>query len=204
MKYLKSLFFSALIFTSISSQATVYNFGKLLSGTYAPTSTLATLDVTGSGNVYNFTLTAKDLNSLFTNGAYIGRLIVDTNPSISLVGPGHATVAISNLVGGVTSLTPTNAGGPLGSNVWDFSFSLPNAANNRLTANESLSWTATFSQNVSFTNFGLHVQSLTSAQGGSAWYTPSVTPVPEPESLGMVAVGLCLIGGVINRRSRKK
>lgn len=199
MKFLKSLVFSILLSNSITSNAAVEYFGDLLSGSYTPSASFASLEVNGSGSVYDFTLTTNDLNSLFTSGAFIGRLIVETDPDISLNGRNATSIEISNLSGGVTSLTASNAGGPTGG--WDFSFVLGQGAANRLTANESVSWRATFSQNVTFTDYGIHVQGLTNAQGGSAWYTPStVTPVPEPQSFGMFAIGLIMVTGLISRK----
>lgn len=201
MKSLKTALLSALLFTSITSHAAVEYFGDLLSGSYTPSTSFASLEVNGSGSVYDFTLTTYDLNTLFTNGAFIGRLIVETDPDISLNGRNATSITITNLSGGVTSLTASNAGGPTGG--WDFSFVLGQGAANRLTANETVSWRATFSQNVNFTDYGIHVQGLTNAQGGSAWYSPSmVTPVPEPESLGMFAVGLILVSGLMARKAK--
>lgn len=203
MKFLKSLALSVLLLSSITSEAAVVYFGNLLSGSYTPSSSFATLNVSGSGSVYDFTLTTNDLNALFTNGAFIGRLIVETDPDISLNGRNATSIEISNLSGGVASLTASNAGGPTGG--WDFSFVLGQGASNRLTANETVSWRATFSQNVTFTDYGIHVQGLTNTQGGSAWYSPStVIPVPEPESFAMLAVGLGLIGGLVRRRRLTK
>ena len=203
MKFLKSLMLSALVFTSITSHAAVEYFGDLLSGSYTPSSYFATLEVNGSGNVYDFTLTTNDLNALFTDGAFIGRLTVETDPDISLVGKSATSLNITNLSGGVTSLTASNAGAPTGG--WDFSFVLGQGAADRLSANETVSWRATFSQNVVFTDYALHVKGLTTAQGGSAWYTSTtVTPVPEPESFGLLAAGLSLIGIAISRRRRNK
>ncbi|QDC44811.1 PEP-CTERM sorting domain-containing protein [Methylophilus medardicus] len=202
MKLLKSLLASCLLLSSMSSQAAVEYFGVLLSGDYAPSSSFASLSVTGSGSVYDFTLTTNNLNALFTSGAFIGRLVVETDPDISLVGRNAVTLDISNLSGGVTKLSASNAGGPTGG--WDFSFVLGQGEANRLTANESVSWRATFSQDVTFTNYAAHVQGLTTAQGGSAWYTPSVvTPVPEPESLGMFALGLGLLTLSARRQNKK-
>lgn len=200
MKLLKSAVFSALLLTSVTSNAAVTYFGDILSGSYTPSASFASLEVSGSGSIYDFTLTTNDLNALFTDGAFIGRLIVETDPDIALNGRNATSIEITNLSGGVTSLSASNAGGPTGG--WDFSFVLPQGAANRLTANESVSWRATFSQNVTFTDYGIHVQGLTNAQGGSAWYSPStVTPVPEPQSFGMFAIGLILVGGLIARKS---
>lgn len=202
MKLLKSLLASCLLLSSMSSQAAVEYFGVLLSGDFTPSSSFASLSVTGSGRVYDFTLTTNNLNMLFTSGAYIGRLVVETDPDISLVGRNAVSLEISNLSGGVAKLTDSNGGGPTGG--WDFSFVVGQGDADRLTGSESVSWRATFSQDVTFTNYAAHVQGLTSAQGGSAWYTPSVvTPVPEPESLGMFALGLGLLTLSARRKNKK-
>ena len=170
---------------SVSSQAAIENYGSLLDGKYQPGSDFASLSVSGSGNVYTFTLTAFDLNTLFTNKAFIGSIVVDTAAPVKA-----NTIAISNVSGGVTSVTTSNGKGPSGE--WDFRFVIDHGANDRLLANESVTWTATFGSNVTFTDYALHVQGLTDAQGTSAWYLNSVvtTPVPEPATWALLLVGL--------------
>lgn len=196
MSFIKSLFISALMLVSISSEAAVVYFGDLLSGSYQPGSNFAELSVSGSGNVYNFTLKAYDLETLFlTSGAKIGRLAIDTDKAIN-----PSDITISSVSGGVTSVFAKNAGAPTGT--WDFSFKFPNSDSDKLTANESISWTATFSQDVSFTQYAVHVQGLTTEQGSSAWYT-SVTAVPEPETYGMMALGLGLMALIVRRKNNQ-
>lgn len=188
-----------------AANSSTFDFGPLLSGSYAPGATFAQLSVSQTGfNVFNFTLTANNLNSLFTGGAFIGSMAVDTNPAM-----GVSNVSISNFSGnGVDGIFAHNGGGPTGG--WDFRFNMGRGSNSgggihRLGASESASWTATFNSPsaVTFTGnkFALHVQGLTSAQGGSAWY--GITPaVPEPEIYAMLAAGLGLIGFVAHRRKR--
>lgn len=185
MRFFKTLVLAMTMLVSVSSQAAVENYGTLLDGKYQPGSDFASLSVSGSGNVYTFTLTAFDLNTLFTNKAFIGSVIVDASAPVKA-----NTIAISNVSGGVTSVTTSNGKGPSGD--WDFRFVIDHGANDRLFANESVTWTATFGSNVTFTDYALHVQGLTDAQGTSAWYLNSVvtTPVPEPATWALLLVGL--------------
>lgn len=162
------------------------NYGTLLSGSFTPSAHFATLSYSNTGNVYYFTLTANDLNSLFTTKAFIGAIAVDS----------PASVTISNVSGGApVSFNP--GGGPGGD--FDYRFVLFQGQN-RLTAGESVSWTATFNSapSISSTSFALHVQGLTDAQGGSAWYT--VSAVPEADSYALLGLGL----GVVAWASRRK
>lgn len=64
--------------------AATEDYGTLLSGTYQPTENFATMTVDGSGSVYNFTLSALDLNSIFSAGAFIGAIAVDLAPNLTL------------------------------------------------------------------------------------------------------------------------
>lgn len=191
MRFFNSLIFSLAMMVSVSSHAAVETYGELLSGTYEPASDFASLSVSNTGNVYTFTLSAYDLNALFTNKAFIGSIAVKATPDVSA-----SNITISNISGGVTSLTAGNGGGPDGG--WDFRFVLGQGANDRLLANESVTWTATFASasQVNLDDYALHVQGLTKAQGDSAWYLNSIvtTPVPEPASWGMLLAGLvCLV-----------
>jgi hypothetical protein len=95
-----------------------------------------------------------------------------------------------------------NGGGPTG--IFDFRFDLTGPQQTRLTANESVSWNATFTQPVTLSadSFALHVQGLTREQGGSGWYT-AAAPVPEPETYAMMLVGLGLLGFTAKRKSKK-
>lgn len=185
---LKNLFLSLCLLVSTTASAITIQYGDLLAGSFQPDVPFASLDLTGGTTVYNFTLTAFDLNTIFTNGAFIGSLAVDMNHD--------ASVVISNVSGG-SPVTFSNGGGPTG--VFDFRFDLTGPKGARLTANESVSWTATFSRPVSFNELAMHVQGMSQAQGSSAWYVNS-SPIPEPETYGMLLFGIGMIGFVARRK----
>lgn len=173
--------------SGVSAQAaTNDNYGTLLSGDFTPASSFATLSYNNIGNVYYFTLTANDLNALFTNKAFIGSIAVDAD----------AKATVSSVLGD-SPVSYKNGGGPGG--IYDFRFDLFQGQD-RLTANESVSWTATFNGPVALNSksFALHVQGLTDAQGGSAWYT--VSAVPEADTYAMLALGLGVLGFASRRR----
>lgn len=186
---LKNLFLSLCLLVSTTASAITIQYGDLLAGSFQPDVPFASLDLTGGTTVYNFTITAYDLNAIFTPGAFIGALAVDLNHD-------DATVVISNVSGGAP-VTFSNGGGPTG--VFDFRFDLTGPKGARLTANESVSWTATFSRPVAFNALAMHVQGLTEAQGGSAWYV-NTSPIPEPETYGMLLFGIGMIGFVARRK----
>lgn len=188
----KALLISAGIFLSTSALAATEQYGTLLAGSYQPSVPFANLDVSGSGTTYNFTLTANDLNTIFAPGSFIGAVAVDANPT--------TTPTLSNVSGDApVSLSP--GGGPTGA--FDYRFDLTGPQQARLTSGESVSWTATFANPVSFEGhqFALHVQGLSTAEGGSAWYT-NTSPVPEPETYGMLLAGLGMIGFVARRKKK--
>lgn len=190
--FFKVLLVSLGLFLSTTAPAATEQYGTLLSGSFQPSEPFASLDVTGSGSVYNFTLTAYDLNAIFAPGSFIGAVAADIDPNTSVV--------ISNVSGGApVSFSP--GGGPTGAFEFRFDLTGPQAA--RLTANETVSWTATFANPVSFEGeqFALHVQGLTEAQGGSAWYV-NTSPVPEPETYGLLLSGLGLIAFIARRKKK--
>jgi len=188
-KLIRNLVGSTALLTSISANATTDTYGDLLSGTFQPEATFASMTYINIGNVYSFTLSAFDLDSIFTAGSFIGAVAVDT----------ESQPVISNVVGD-TMVSVANGGGPTG--IFDFRFDLTGPQQNRLTANETVSWDATFSQPVTLTSdsFALHVQGLTAEQGGSGWYTAS--PVPEPETYAMMLLGLGMLGFTAKRKSK--
>lgn len=198
MKTLKICCLAWFLSLSGHANATVETFGTLQAGSYTPAASFASLSYTASANTYTFTLKANDLNSLFTNGAFIRSIAVNTSPDIQLNGKNPQTVDVSNLAGGVDTLSAGNGGGPTG--VYDFRFDI-GLGSDRLTANETVSWIATFSTPVTFSGLAIHVQGLTNAQGGSAWYIPSaVVPVPEPEQNALFLLGLSTIGLLMRKR----
>lgn len=190
-KLVRNMLGSAALVASLSANATVDTYGELLSGTYQPDTTFASMTYTNIGNVYSFTLSAFDLDAIFTDGSFIGAVAVDS----------EYQPTISNVVGD-TVVSVANGGGPTG--IFDFRFDLTGPQQNRLTANETVSWDATFSQPVTLTSdsFALHVQGLTTEQGGSGWYT--ATPVPEPETYAMMLAGLGMLGFTARRKTKNK
>jgi hypothetical protein len=166
----------------VSAHAATDDFGTVIAGSTQPTETFASLTYTTTDNLlYNFTLTAFDLDALFTEGAFIGAIAVDT----------EGTPVVSNVLGDtVVSVSP--GGGPTG--IWDFRFDLTGAQQARLTANESVSFDATFDQAVVLgsNSFALHVQ------GNGGWYVPP--PIPEPETYAMMLAGLGLLGFTAKRK----
>lgn len=185
----KALLVSAGLLLSSTAMAATEQYGTLLSGSYQPSVPFASLDVTGSGTTYDFTLTANDLNSIFAPGSFIGAIAVDVS---------------SNTIPNVTSfgdspVSVSPGGGPTGA--FEFRFDLTGPQQARLTSGESVSWTATFANPVTFEGhqFALHVQGLTKAEGGSGWYT-NTSPVPEPETYGLMLSGLGMIGFIARRR----
>ena len=189
MKAFRNFVAAMAIAFGVSAHAATDDFGTLLSGSFQPTDTFASLSYTTTDNLlYSFTLTAFDLNAIFTAGAFIGAIAVDSDTSEPL---------ISN-VSGDTVVSTSPGGGPGG--IWDFRFDLTGPQLARLTANESVSFDATFDQAVVLgsNSFALHVQGLTDAQGGSAWYVPP--PIPEPETYAMMLAGLGMLGFTARRR----
>jgi len=198
MRFFNSLIFSLVMMVSLSSHAAVETYGELLAGTYEPSADFASLSVSNTGNVYTFTLTAFDLNALFTNAAFIGSIAVKATPDVNV-----RNIAISGVSGGVVDLDVSNGGGPGGD--WDFRFVL-GQGQDRLLANESVTWTATFASasQVTLNDYALHVQGLTNAQGKSAWYENSIvtTPVPEPSAWCMLLAGLILLATTRRRLAK--
>ena len=191
-----------------AAHSATMNFGPLLSGSFTPSGTFATMSVTPMGsNVFNFSVTSNNLNSLFTNGSFIGAISVNSTPDVRA-----SNVTISNFHGvGVDGVFVKNGGGPTG--VFDFRFDLGKGGAkqggiHQLGANESASWTATFNVpstvQLNSSSFALHVQGLSNSQGGSAWYVASAAPAPEPEAYILMLAGMGMVGFMTRRRRRLK
>jgi hypothetical protein len=169
------------------SWAVTQTFGTPLSGT-GPTATFASLSFNqiGDGDDWQFTLSADNLASIFgASGAFIGVAAVDVPGSSPNY---HSGLPMGSVSGGVSSVAARNGGGPTG--VFDFRLGF-GGGSDRLTSNESVTWTWNNSGYTSFNEFALHVQGLegnTAGNSGSIWYVPS--PVPEPETYALMLAGL--------------
>ncbi len=158
----------------------------------------------------------------FQAGAYVDALAVNYNNGA----PGNpAPVAASGISGGVSVVSANSSNGPNSGND-PFTWNIGNGAN-RLTNNESVTWTAS-GLNISWLvnynptpiltgngTFALHV--LNRGQGGdhegefegqdsgtNSWYKATlVTAVPEPETYAMMLAGLGLTGFMVRRRNNK-
>lgn len=171
-----------LIFGS-AAQATTYQFGTLLAGNGPSPVHFADLDITDNGGGdWTLTLTTLDLNAIFGSASFLGSIAVD----------GQMPTSISTVAGGgVTNVSLQNGGGPTG--VFDFRYGFINPANDKLTANESVTWHVSGMTGINLPVNGelaAHVQGI-GTNGDSAWY---ISPVPEPETYAMMLIGLGLIG----------
>lgn len=170
-----------------SAQAAAYHFGNLLSGGGPAAVHLADLDINDlGGGHWSFFLHNINL-SAFGSGAFVGAMAVDgLTPSSVTVVPG----------GGVSTVSKNPGGGPGGS--FDFRYDFGRGSD-KLKTGETVSWDAFglgSSPLPSNGDLALHVQS-TIFTDSSAWY---VSPVPEPETYGMLLAGLGLIGFMARRR----
>ena len=175
---------------SAAAQTTTYEFGQLISGTGAPTDLpFATLTATLDGADVQFTLDAFGLD-LFTGDApFIGALAVDGDAA------GTSVASVS----GDAPVSLANGGGPGGG--WSFRFDLTGQKGDRLTDDESVSWTWLGGAG-QFEGFAAHVQGIDYGATTSAWYgNPS--PVPEPGTLPMALASLGVLGLVARRRLRR-
>ena len=206
-KNLKFLALAALASATMSAQAQTtytYDFGTLLSGSFTPSQTFASLSVSTTDHTsFTFHLEAFDLNAIFYPGSFIGKVAVNV---ASGADPIASSVALAPGTWGVSQVgLNASSAGPGGSTVWDFNFTYPTSGSNggaqRLTANEEVEWVASFSSPIGFSTppFAVHVQALDAA-GNSAWYTPT-TPIPEPETYAMLLAGLALLA--VSRRKKK-
>lgn len=185
-----------------AAQSYSFDFGTLLSGSYQPGASFASMSITSTDDMtFTFDLKANDLNSLFTSGAFISTAIFNTTS-----GSAPTSTAISPGSWGVSSVTAVSAPN-VGGITFDFGSGFPTSGAGggvlRLTANEEVLWSVKFasvqSSLLASPYAALHVQGLTDAQGSSAWYTPT-TPVPEPETYAMLLAGVGILGVMTRRR----
>jgi len=189
-----------------AASSTLYEFGNLLSGSFSPSASFAQLSYTPSGpNSFHFTLASVNMNALFTSGSFIGGIAVNTVANTKASSVTISNFTSSGVNGGISGISAKNGGGP-GGNIWDFRFDVGSGgSSDRFGGQQIASWTATFSgaAPIQFADkgFAVHVQGLTSSQGGSAWYSPS-SSAPEPEIYAMMLSGMLLVGFATRRRRR--
>ncbi|MDO8990638.1 MAG: FxDxF family PEP-CTERM protein [Sideroxyarcus sp.] len=183
-----------------TANATVYEFGNLLSGGAGVpvTGSFAKLSATDTGSgVWDFVLTIdNDLFGTFGNGAYIGSMEFDFSSNPTNV----TTLFLDSNAGGVTTVDSTNGNHTGGAIAFDFGTSFGQNAHNRLSQNDYVHWSVSGLGSGTLNNMYVHVQGIgTNDESGK--YTPVVTPVPEPETYAMLLVGLGLLGFSARRKS---
>lgn len=194
------------------AQTVNYSFGTQIFGqpwdvTFQPSETFATLSVTSTDNMhYLFDLqTTANFNALFgTSSATIHRLVFNTN-NVDPVAGSVKLASGSWGVGGIYYL-PTNT--QLGGITFDFMEGWGNQStnpNNLLQSGERVVWETAFASPTSFVTppFALKVYGLGGNGTGHAWYVPT-SPVPEPETYGMLLAGLGMLGFAARRRKQKE
>ena len=196
----------------VQAQTTVYSFGTQIGSPYAttfqPSDTFATLSMTTVDSMhYLFDLRAtSNFNALFgAPAATIHRVAFNTSNVDPL--PGSVRLA-SGSTWGVGHIYYTTQDAELGGVVFDFTEGWGNAStnpNSQLTSGERVVWESSFANPTSFNAppFALKVFGLGNSGTGSAWYVPTVSAIPEPQTYGMLLAGLGLLGFVARRRERK-
>lgn len=179
--------------TLTAHAATDYVFGTRIDGNANGSPDLgsfAQLSVTQiDADTLGFTLNLGSLaTASHSSGGFVGSMVTRTTSGrIGWVDPGS--------VSGDVAVVSTSPGrGPDGP--WDFRFVFgSHGSHDRLTGNESVSWTTSFADPTAFAAAALHVQ----GQAGAGWYQATAA-VPEPQSYAMLLAGLGVIGLIARRR----
>ena len=192
-----------------------YSFGSLLGGvSTAPktTATFANLSVSSSDNkVFTFTLNVlSNFATIFGSGADVSSILFNTASNVDPV------VTYANVIsgtGGVTSVSQNTGNQTVSGVTFDFTDTFGKGSS-VLTAGETVTWTATFASAVSpllsssnpvalsVTNFNGDIYSCEGSQ--SAYYSGTVSAVPEAETSAMLLAGLGLVGAMVRRRKAKQ
>lgn len=208
---------AAVACASFTTQAQTweYHFGSQLSGDpYQPTNTFAYMSVSTTDSLaFDFALRAYDTSSggtlaeSFGTSAFIGQAVFN---SVS----GDDPVSISNIQtnGYVNDVFLSSSSANVGSVGFDFSDCFGGGGScshggdaGRLSSGEWISWTLNFATAqtplLGTPPVALHVQSWGPGNNNSGWYTPT-SPIPEPETYGMLLAGLGLLAFATRRRRR--
>jgi hypothetical protein len=190
--------------STASATAYTYEFGGApISGNgITPSSNFATLAFDSVSDI--FSLTLGNLASVgFTNGT----------PNVLSLAVSYPTELsngdISNVSGGVSSITTNPGNNPLG----NFNFSFDFGSNSdQLITGETVTWkVSNFNVNNLSDNgsgeFAIWIDNAKLTGEGKAWYgvtNTTINPVPEPETYAMLLAGLGMMGFIVRRRKNKQ
>jgi len=192
------------------AQTTIYTFGSQLgnpsSTTYQPADTFAALSVTSTdGMHYIFDLQAtSSLGALFGSPDAGIRLVLFNTSNVD---PVAGSVHLLSGTQGVSNIFHSPGDTLVGGVTFDFTDGWygANSANGRLNSGERAIWEASFSAPTNFVvpPFALKVFGINGSDSNFAWYVPTVSAVPEPETYGMLLAGLGMLGFAARRRKMR-
>jgi hypothetical protein len=188
-----------------------FQFGNLLTGEYnPPAGTFAWLSIATADNLrFTYDLQIGDLQAFFGPDAFVGTLLVNSTSSMD---PLNSAITAGSW--GVDRVVLWSEPPTIGGVAWDFGDFLCSSGSscfgtNRLTSYEHVQWETVFATEQLPPIFAepplaLKVLGLTPEQSstGLAYYTP-LSPVPEPETYGMLLAGLGALVVRLKRRNRK-
>jgi len=202
---------AALLCASAQAQTNVYLFGTQISGnTYQPTTDFAALSVSTTDSMhYVFDLLVLgNFNTLFGSPtATIFGLVFNTANNVD---PIASSVRLASGSWGVDRVFYSSPNAVVGGINFDFMEgwgwgNTSGSPQSLLTANERVVWQTDFAVPTTFTTppFALKVYGFGANGTSHAWYVPT-SPVPEPETYGMLLAGLGMLGFAARRRKAKE